>query len=161
MKLFYRLFFLSIMTSLIGCSTITEPFKLVLGVSTKALQDARSNAEKGSYNCSYHDCFDAVLSLARGEKSPNEKMEVDAEGELEDVAETVKYFDVFRKNRKKGFIVVMGIQGQVDTTEAGIFFTFNDDRHTALDVSSLSTPAKKKVANAIFEKLDQQFDRID
>ena len=55
----------------------------------------------------------------------------------------------------------MGIKGNVDTTEVGIFFTQSNHTTVKLDVSSLSSSAKRKVAEAVFKELDQRFSVIE
>jgi hypothetical protein len=122
-----------------GCETA----KCILGVSTKKLEEAVSQGITRTYACSFDDGFNAILDL--GQSCP------DCEPKAE------KAFDVFLKNRIKGVIVVMGIPNQVDTTEVGIFLTEEREGDLRIDVSSLSTSAKEKVAEAVFQELDRLF----
>src|SRR5438105_841828 len=103
----YMMFFSIVAVS--GCSPVVETVKTVWGSSTRALEDARDEAIKKTYHCPYDECFDAVLSLARNEPSLTPT--------------SPKFFDIFIKDRVKSHIIVMGIKGNVDTTEVGIFLT--------------------------------------
>ena len=142
----YNIFFIPSLLFLWGCSPIAETVKKVWGSSTQALENARSESVSKVYSCDFDQCFDAVLSLGRNEpklKSTNKK-----------------FFDIFLKDPVKGHIVVMGILGNVNTTEVGIFFTPVSDRVVKLDISSLSTTAKEKVAKAVFDELNLHFSEI-
>jgi len=130
-----------------GCAQITETAKTVWGSSTRALENARVDAISKTYRCSLSDCFDAVLSLARDAKV--------AELVAEPVGEGA--FDIFIKNRDKRHIVVMGVEGNVETTEVGIFFSQPTLTTVKLEVSSLSSSAKRKVAQSVFDELDARF----
>ena len=145
-NLFKNLFGIFIVIHLTGCATISEPVKSLLGVSTKALEEAKVDAVGARYDCTYSECFDAVLSLGKDQAV--------------DTSIKKKYYEVFQKNYKKGFIVVMGIPGQVDTTEVGVFLSEDTaDKSINIQVSSLSTSAKHKAATAIFNELDQHFNK--
>jgi len=138
-----------------------ESAKFILGSSTKRLEDARIDAINKTYRCSFKDCYDSVLILARSEpvyvKRYNEEgEEIDDEGNLK-VPDPEGFFDVFIDNRKKKHIVVMGIKGNVGTTEVGIFFSQPSLTTVKLEISSLSSNAKRKVADAVFNKLDLSF----
>ena len=132
-----------------GCSqitktanSITESAKIIWGSSTKALENARVDALNKTYRCSLNACYAAVLNLARKEKTHLERVKniEDAKsGEEEEEgsglifnsesakntidANTDGYFDIFIKDRAKRHIVVMGIYGNIETTEVGIFFS--------------------------------------
>lgn len=128
--------------SLAGCET----FKKVLGSSVAHLEEARDSAMTMSFDCSFEDCFDSVLTLSR-----NEYMGDSLSGE--------KPFETFQKDRVRGILVVMGIKGQIDTTEVGVFFV-ELTNGVRIDISSLSTAAKEKVAKAIFRELNLKFNRL-
>jgi len=142
---------------------LQETAKFIWGSSTKALEDARVNAIEKTYRCSFDNCYDSILTLARPEpvymkKYNEEGEEIDDEGKVkvqDPGAEGV--FDVFINNRAKKHIVVMGIKGNVETTEVGIFFSQPNLTTVKLEVSSLSSNAKRKVAEAIFDELDLHF----
>ena len=129
-----------------GCAVLDMP-KKVWGSSTRTLDKARVHALSATFSCHFNDCFDNVLTLDR----QNTKL----------VSKTRKFFDVFLQNRSEGVVVVMGISGNIDTTEVGIFFSpSTDDGETTVQISSLSSTAKRKVAGAVFNELRQQFKQI-
>ena len=51
----------------------------------------------------------------------------------------------------------MGIAGNVDTTEVGIFFDDMGQGTVRVEISSLSSTAKRKVAKAVFAELEKHF----
>ncbi len=120
--------------SLSGCTKVLEPFKTIWGSSTRALETARDQALSKTYFCGFNDCYDAVLKVAQDAK-----------------------YEIFINDRQKEHIVVMGIKGNVNTTEVGIFFDEIAISQIKIDVSSLSSSAKEKVAQVIFEELDKKF----
>ena len=71
--------------------------------------------------------------------------------------EQIKYFELFLKDSLKHHIVVIGIDGSVNTTEVGIFFEPVEDNAVKIEISSLSTLAKNKVAEIIFAEFDKKF----
>lgn len=161
--------FLSLLL-LIGCSHIAEPFKVIWGSSTRALEEARVDGISQSFTCTFDECFDAVLKLGRSvpladlgypesaasaQSMPSFSLEEDTRLIDDGV------FDVFIKDRIKGHIIVMGVRGNVNSTEVGIFFTRPEKGTIKIDISSLSDTAKRKVAGAVFKALDQQFKRIN
>lgn len=127
--------------SVAGCETV----KKVMGTSIAHLQTARAEAMTMSFDCSFADCFDSVLTLSR-----NEYMGDSLSGE--------KPFETFQKDRVRGYVVVMGVAGNIDTTEVGIFF-IEMQNGVRIEISSLSTAAKEKVAKAIFRELNLKFNR--
>jgi hypothetical protein len=131
------------MLTLAGCSYVADFPKTVWGSSTRALESARDEAVKKEYVCSLDDCFAAVLTLNRRDEST--------------IPLTEKFFDVFIKNRIKRHLVVMRIKGNVNTTEVGIFFVRPTRTTVRIEISSLSSSAKEKVSNAVFQELDLRF----
>ena len=159
---------MSIFTSM-SCASVSEPFKVVWGSSTRALEDARIDAVSKIYECEFDDCFNAVLELARKKLVMYRSAEtydstVSSGAEEKPAAslteEEKQGFDVFIKDRIKAVIVVMGIYGNTNTTEAGIFFSRYNRSSFKIEISSLSTTAKTKVAEMVFAKLDQQFKEV-
>ena len=128
-----------------GCAQLMEPAKVIWGSSMRALEKARLEAMTQSYICGFDDCFNAIISLGRNEKVWEPK--------------TQKFFDIFMKDRVKGYIVVMGVKGNVNTTEVGIFFARHGRGAYTIEIASLSSSAKRKVAVAVFSELDQRFQR--
>ncbi|HBR15594.1 MAG TPA: hypothetical protein DD723_08685 [Candidatus Omnitrophica bacterium] len=140
-----------------GCGFVAETGKTVWGSSTRALENSRDEAISKSYVCPFDGCFDTILSLAqtqffleKEEGSPPEAKEVKE-------PEKHKFFRVFLQDRVQSHIVVIGVQGNVDTTEVGIFFARLDQNAYRIDVSSLSSSAKRKVAEVVFAELDSQY----
>lgn len=69
-------------------------------------------------------------------------------------------FSLFQARPRERFIVVMGVPGAVDTTEAGIFFTEEEDGRTKVEITSLSTNARIMAADLIFDRLAEHFTAI-
>lgn len=128
-----------------GCSLVTEGGRSLWGTSIRHLEKARPQAFRRRYQCSYEQCFDAVLALAVNRP------------EIMPVKENKKYH-LFQEDRLRGVIVFMEIPGQVDTTEAGIFFSrYADSGIIEVEVVALSRIAQRKVAQIIFSELDARF----
>jgi len=164
-------------------STVSETVKVIWGSSTKALENARDEALTKTYQCSFNDCYDAVLALGRAKRiyrnyrqESQERDDEDSEdGDNEDsedgdnknkekavdVPIAGGYFYVFINDRAKRHIVVMGIDGNVDTTEAGIFFSQPTLTTIKLEISSLSSNAKRKVADIVFNELASRFSALE
>ena len=158
-----------------GCASIKETAKVMWGSSTRALEEARADGISKTYHCQFDECFDAVLSLARtesaiyltsgyeGEKIQPVSDEAKAAQQEQAQAETPvidqesDLFEIFMSNRQKGYLVVMGIVGNVDTTEVGIFFSTYAPGVMKIEISSLSSKAKRKVAEDLFKQLDLKF----
>ena len=110
-----------------------EVGKTLWGSSTRALEQARDNAITKTYDKPYWDCVRSSITFAK------------------------KHWVVFKKDEIKGYMVVMGVKGCVNTTEIGVFFDELSDTQTRIEISSLSTNAKRKVAKALFHGLDIAF----
>ena len=154
---------------LAGCETT----KKILGTSTQALEEARADGLSETFSCSFDECYEVVLGLQRTEKGAyamdgsNELLDQDAirkkpkvSIEKDAAVEDAGVFDIFRQDRVRGIIVVMGIEGNVDTTEVGIFFTREAAAQTNVEISSLSSTAKRKMAESVFGKLRETFKKI-
>lgn len=126
-----------------GCAQLQEVSKTIWGSSTRALDNARETAIFKEYNCTVSECFDVALSLG----SKDESLETQA----------VKSYTILLKDLRKDVIVVIGVPGSVDTTEVGIFFVKLQSNSTRIEISSLSSYAKQKVAEALFKELDANF----
>ena len=162
------IFTICLLAFVMGCAQITEPVKVIWGSSTKALEDARVDAISKTYRCSFTACYDAVLSFARVRKAHAQRIleeealeeeALDAQDDNNVPAEVVNknYFDIFINNRKKRHMVVMGIPGNIETTEAGIFFSQPNLTTVKIEVTSLSSSAKRKVAKFVFDELSLRF----
>ncbi len=162
------LFILFLILFAAGCAQVQEFPKIMWGSSTRALEEARVDALRKTYTCSFDECYEAVLQLDRqvsvaGKVDVEHKMVTNEPKPVEDKAVVVDtgFFDVFLKDRVKGVVVVMGIVGNVDTTEIGIFFTRTSTDTTTIEISSLSSSAKRKVAEAVFKKLEEKFKPVE
>jgi hypothetical protein len=108
--------------------------KTVWGSSTRALEQARGSAITKTYNKSYWDCVRSAIAVVGK-----------------------KHWVIFKKDEIKGYMVVMGVKGCVNTTEIGVFFDELSDNQTRVEIVSLSTNAKRKVAQGLFHGLDIAF----
>ena len=132
------IFFLIIIICLFSsCSILKggqEFTKTIWGSSTRVLEQARDTAISKTYDKPYWDC---VRSTA-------------------DVLNKTKWV-IFKKDEVKGYFVIMGIKGSVNTTEVGLFLNELSDTQTKIEISSLSTNAKRHVAKEFFHELDIAF----
>ncbi len=116
-----------------GCFIINggvEAGKTVWGSSTRALENARATAITKTYDKNYWEVVKAAVVSAE------------------------RRYTVFKRDEVHGYMVVLGIPGSVDTTEVGIFFVELANKQTRIEVSSLSTNAKRLVSKALFQDLD-------
>ena len=141
---------LVLMFFLSGCSHAVESAKIFLGSSIQALEEARKDAIVKTYVCSYDECFNAIVNL-----SPPSSAILPLSAAEKNPAP--RPFTVFQKDLIKGYIVVMGIPGNIDTTEVGIFLIMEADNAIRVEVASLSTSAKEKVAKIVFDELSHHF----
>ena len=124
------------LTLCLGCSPL-EIVKTMWGSSTRALEQARDKAITKVYQKSYWECVRASLeSMDKNE------------------------WTIFKKDEIKGYVVLLGIKGAVDTTEVGVFFEEMSDGETRIEISSLSTNAKRIIAKHLFYDLDVAFGLI-
>ena len=135
------IFFLSV------CAQITEVGRTAWGTSTRALNDERVDAITLTYECYYDACYSAVLDLTKNQLVDDQLIE--------------KEVTLFQQNYIKGYIVLMGVEGNVDTTEVGVFFSHIKQNVTKIEISSLSATAKEKVAEAIETHLTKTFSKIN
>jgi len=117
-----------------GVKNTIEVGKTLWGSSTRALEQARDKAVTRTYDKSYWDCLRSAIDVVKKKK-----------------------WVIFKKDEIHGYVIVMGVKGCVNTTEIGIFFDELSDNQTKIEVSSLSTNAKRKVAKALFHGLDIAF----
>jgi len=115
-----------------------EVGKTIWGSSTRALEAARDRAMTKTYDKSYWDCVRSAVA----------------------VVSKKQHWVIFKKDEIKGYMVVMGVKGCVNTTEIGVFFDRLSDTQTRIEVASLSTNAKHKVAKGLFHGMDIAFGYI-
>jgi hypothetical protein len=111
-----------------------EVGKTIWGSSTRALEQARDKAITKTYEKSYWDCVRSAIAVVKK-----------------------KNWVIFKKDEIKGYMVIMGVKGCVNTTEIGVFFDELSDTQTRIEISSLSTNAKRKVAQGLFHGIDIAF----
>lgn len=68
-----------------------------------------------------------------------------------------KKFTIFIKDMRKKHLVIFNLPASVDTTEVGVFFSPLDNGKVKIEISSLSTNAKRTAAEIIFPELSQHF----
>lgn len=115
-----------------GCSSSVEAVRKVWGSSIQTLQDERARAIRDVYSCEYQECYDLIKELGRKTSE-----------------DSIPAYQIFQERPREGILVVMAVPGQVDTTEVGIFLSRIKSHETAVEVSSLSQGAKRKVAESI------------
>ncbi len=113
----------------IGCSAIKETARGFIGISTKALEDARGKAVTKTFNYDYSTCYDKVKAA---------------------IKMTGSY--IYARDKNKHMIAVY--VSETDTTPVGIFFKGIDGNKTQIEVSSPSTYAKEAVAKNVFSVLE-------
>ena len=134
MKMWQKLIVVLMTIGLSGCAGLLDAPKTIWGSSTRALEDARSNSLSKTYEKNYWDCFKVAEKVIKE-----------------------KGFVVFKKDEVRGYMVIMGIPGSVDTTEVGVFIVELNDYQTHVEISSLSTNAKRFVGKALFHSMDIVF----
>ena len=118
--------------TLAGCASVTEVGKTFWGSSTREMEKRRVDAITRTYPKGYWECMEAVLKAVEE-----------------------NHYLIFQKDEVRGHVVVMGIPGYINTTEVGIFFVEISDNEVRIELSSLSTNAKRAVAKALFKDLDK------
>lgn len=134
------------------------------------------------YQCSYDECFSAVLDLVGRDNLAYDRDEwyqygiVPEQGAVifeseDDVPDDEKIqkvkekpLDIFLEDKEGGRIVVMDVPGSINTTEVGIFFVpenISGRDGVQIDISSLSSQAKHRVADIVFGYLDHKFSVVE
>jgi hypothetical protein len=121
-----------LLVSLLGCSIIKEVTRGFVGISTKALEDARGQAITKTFKYNYNTCYDKV------------KAALTAIGSY-----------IYAEDKNKHMIAIF--VSKTDTTAVGIFLKEIDANNTQVEVSSLSTYAKETVAKGVFSFLEGTF----
>ncbi|MEW5894676.1 MAG: hypothetical protein AB1650_02795 [Candidatus Omnitrophota bacterium] len=110
----------------------------VWGSSNRVLTNLRKNTEPRAFGCDREKVFNAVFEMTR----PYGKKGLDSD----------KYV-LFSMNREKGYMILMNVPGAVDTTEVGVFFDSAGAGQTRVEVTSLSSRAKRTVEEAVFARI--------
>jgi hypothetical protein len=124
-------FSLWLSVSLVGCITVKETAKGILGVSTKALEDNRKDAIKKTFNHDYNTCYSRTKEVLKENK-----------------------VYIYCEDPKKNLLAIY--ISQEDTTTVGLFFKAIDQTHTQIEVSSGSTYAKELISGKVFRALDTE-----
>lgn len=117
--------------SFLGCAALKEGAKGIVGTSTKALEGARQDAIKKSFDYELGVCYDTVKEI---------------------LLRNLAY--VYAQDKKKGMLAIY--ISESDTTAVGIFFTRVDGDTTEIEVSSLSTYAKEFISDMVFTALENR-----
>jgi len=112
--------FCLLLTSLFGCSTLTEVGKNILGVSTRALEEGRKDAIKQTFAYNLSACYDKLKK-----------------------ALVLRGCYIYALDPGKMIAIYVS---ETDTTPVGIFFKKVDDNNTRVEVSSPSPWAKEFIA---------------
>ena len=165
----------------VGCShavsDLAEVPKYFWGSSTRALEKGRADAIHKTYHCTVEECFDAVVKLTIPPKVDEEETPLPPPGQAPAASTgglgfnslspgtaapaNVDQLSLFIKERKRDFLVVMGVPNCVDTTEVGVFFVPLDAGNVRIELSSLSTKAKRNASKIIFKELGNHFPEIE
>lgn len=117
--------------SLLGCETIKEGTRGLLGISTKVLKEGRKNAVKKTFNYDHNTCYIRVKEALKA-----------------------KGCYIYAADKAKKMIAVY--LSEQDTTPVGIFFKDIDASHTQIQVSSPSTFAKDFISISLFSALEEK-----
>lgn len=183
-KKFFPVMLLAAAVSTAGCSSLLDFPRTIWGSSTRDLERARENSIQKTYHCQVTECFDAVLALTVRPKeleslTPEEKLALETQRAETPAAYrptpgprpaddpalpitplSTTYLDLFLKKPKQNMMIVMGVPNCVNTTEVGIFFTPIDGGNVKVELSSLSSKAKRNAGELIFAELGKKFPEI-
>ncbi len=115
-----------------GCSGLMPDLEAFGGMGVKDLERAKSDGVSKTFDLSTADVFDKTLSVLEKNK-----------------------LTVYQSNKRKGYIVFMGIEKQTDTTRVGVFFRSVNTNKTKVTISSLSSSARTKGELIIFKGLSE------
>jgi len=113
-----------------GCVGFKEGLRGFRGISTKILEEGKTNAIYKSFNYDYNTCYLKVKGI------------------LQDIGVYIYATD----NRKRMIAIYVSEQ---DTTPVGIFLTETGKNKTLVEVSSPSTYAKETISSYIFKGLTE------
>ena len=122
---------LIVSSSLSGCASIGDPIGDFIGTGLSDLQKARANGLTRDFPIAYDAAFDTAIDVIKANNLVS-----------------------YQSDRKKGYIVFMGLPKQVDTTRVGVFFESLDSSTTRITISSLSSTALAKAGSLIFGGLE-------
>jgi hypothetical protein len=113
-----------------GCATIKDSTKGIMGVSTRELEGNRKDAVKKVVAYGYKDCYAKTREILKD-------------------AHTYMYAE----DRKNNLIAVY--VSETDTTPVGVYLKEIDTQSTQVEVSSPSTFAKEFISKKLFTELEK------
>jgi hypothetical protein len=114
-----------------GCSLTKEAFREITGVSTKTLEDKRSQAIVKEFNCDYQVCYNQAINALK---------KINAY--------------VYAQDKAKNMVAIY--VNETDTTPVGLFFSSPRPGKTKIEVSSPSSSAKELISGEVFEQIDKE-----
>ena len=117
---------LSVCILLSGCATPGDIWKEFLGISTKELEEGRSDAAVKVFDYNYDTCYKKVDSIIKA----------------------MPKVSIYAQD--KGGIAFYYIDP--NTTPVGVFFKSIDPAHTVVEISSQDSNAKEWVAKNVFSE---------
>jgi len=115
-----------------GCAMIKETTRGVLGISTKQIEEARSNNVLAkTFHYSYKDCYDKVKKI-------------------------LKQMNAYIYSEDKAKKMIAIYITEADTTPVGIFFTEVDALNTKIELASPSTFGRDYIAKKLFFGLEEE-----
>ncbi|MFA4988135.1 MAG: hypothetical protein WC572_00870 [Candidatus Omnitrophota bacterium] len=114
-----------------GCSTLKEAARGFAGISTRVLEEGRSNAIRKSFAVDPDACYGMIKEI---------------------LAEKDKESYIYAEDTKTRMIAVY--MTLTDTTPAGIFLSEDGKGHTLIEISSPSTYAREYMADRVFGGMD-------
>jgi hypothetical protein len=127
-----RLFFLGIVFCIfvVGCASFQEAGKKVWGSSMAHLEEARSSGQSAVVPYEPDAAFEKVQQILKESGA-----------------------QIYLKDPVKRTLAAMRFSGHVDTTQAGIFLTPQENGQTKIEVASMSPSLVDQVARLLFEAL--------
>ncbi len=117
--------------SMAGCASIGDPIAEFIGTGLSDLQKARDKGLTRNYSIPYDEAFDRTVKTLKDDG-----------------------FVSYQSDKKKGYIVFMGLPKQVNTTRVVVFFESIDANNTRITISSLSSTALSKAGSIVFGGLE-------
>lgn len=132
MKNFFILAVILTFLSSPGCASSKFNLSSLAGMNIADLEAAKSEGTSKTFDMTADIAFNETLKILKTEK-----------------------LTVFRSSQKKGYIIAMGFNEQVDTTRVGIFFETVSETRTKITLSCLSSLALPKAEKIIFSGLSK------
>jgi len=120
-------------SGLYGCAGISEGVRGFAGVSTKVLEEGRSDAVTKAFAMDYAACYNKTEKI-------------------------LKRVNSYVYARTPGMLAVY--LSDTDTTPVGIFFKNLGEKSVLIEVSSPSTHAKELLAKTLFEAMEKPLEEL-